>query len=306
MDWDAENKTPDTEDTTPAASDRSDTAEAAASDRSDTAEAAASTTAQTAETTAEMPAGQGEPEGGNNPVGQGKPEGGNNSAGGRKSSKIGPIICIALVSAVLLFCCFVGVRTLVRRANVKEQEIERDIKLEKGTWTKFQAYYATDIFTYTHRVNFVPTGNEYYFMVFSRDFSTFAVVRADKNWCEKNFDNGTAASQEGVTVEGYVRTPDDKVQSAIAGARRQMVEAAARSFSGVTDRYIDLLATRMSIYEIILGIFPIVYVLGLLFLGPKVYRLLAGKPAGKIVGGGVLILAFVYIGFAIHVYMMIL
>ena len=133
MDWDAENKTPDTEDTTPAASDRSDTAEAAASDRSDTAEAAASTTAQTAETTAEMPAGQGEPEGGNNPVGQGKPEGGNNSAGGRKSSKIGPIICIALVSAVLLFCCFVGVRTLVRRANVKEQEIERDIKLEKGT-----------------------------------------------------------------------------------------------------------------------------------------------------------------------------
>ncbi|MCR5085799.1 MAG: hypothetical protein K6B39_00230 [Lachnospiraceae bacterium] len=230
----------------------------------------------------------------------------NNSAGGKKSSKIGPIICIALVLAALLFCSFVGVRTLIRRANVKEQKIERDIKLEKGTWTKFQAYYATDIFTFTHRVNFVPMGNEYYFMVFSRDFSTFAVVRADKNWCEENFENGTAASQEGVTVEGYVRTPDEKVQSAIAGARRQMVEAAARSFAGETDRYIDLLATRISIYEIIIGIFPIVYVLGLLFLGPKVYRLLAGKPAGKIVGGGVLILALVYIGFAIHVYMMVM
>ena len=115
-----------------------------------------------------------------------------------------------------------------------------------------------------------------------------------------------AASQEGVTVEGYVRTPEEKVQSAIAGARRQMVEAAARSFSGETDRYIDLLATRISLYEIIIGIFPIVYVLGLLFLGPKVYRLLAGKLAGKIVGGGVLILAFVYIGFVIHVYMMIM
>ena len=132
----------------------------------------------------------------------------------KKSSKAGAVFGCILLIGLLAFCGVIGIRTLLLRKDMKAQSEARAITLEKGTWTKFQARYATpECVEYKHTVNFIPTAKEHYFFVFSADLSEMALVRADKKWFDENFtENWVSKDADGVTVEGYVRKTEYKVK----------------------------------------------------------------------------------------------
>lgn len=221
----------------------------------------------------------------------------------KKSSKAGAVFGCILLIGLLAFCGVIGIRTLLLRKDMKAQSAERAITLEKGTWTKFQARYATpECVELKHTVNFIPTAREHFFLVFSADFSEMALVRADKSWFEENFtDEWVAKDADGVTVEGFVRKTEYKVKDEADKSVKTLVSELGRSFRIDTGLFIDLNAVKLSIYEILIMVIPIL-VGGLVFLfGRKSWDKPMDSGAGKVLIGVLIVGFFVYGGFVIHV-----
>lgn len=219
-----------------------------------------------------------------------------------KSSTAGAIAGLLVMAIALAAFGFFGIRTLVRKSGMTTQDAERGFTLEAGKWTQFQAFYATDGAVYKHSVNFIPTAYEYYFYVFSKDGSSYAVVRADKKWCEKNFDeNGVAIDKNGVTVTGYVRSADYKVKEEVSRQFEEAKGIVGRSFRGSPSLFVDTIATRLSIYEVVICFLPVVVFLILFLFCRKLLTQKIDSTAGKIILGGLLIGCIVYAGFVIHV-----
>ena len=225
----------------------------------------------------------------------------------KKSSKVGSIIGVVIIIAGLIAIGVMGIRTLMLRGSAKTQSAEREITLEKGTWTKFQAYYGSpECVEYKHTVNFIPTAKEHYFFVFSADLSEMALVRADKKWFDENFtENWTSKDADGVTIEGYVRKTEYKVKDEADSSVKTLVSELGKSFRIDTSLYIDLIAVKFSIYEILIMLIPIV-VAGIVFALSRVG--LDGSmdsTPGKIVIVVAIIGFFVYGGFVLHVLAML-
>ncbi|MBP5354311.1 MAG: hypothetical protein J6Y67_04130 [Lachnospiraceae bacterium] len=222
----------------------------------------------------------------------------------KKSSIVGTILGILLLGGALIAVGVIGIHTLMLRKDMKTQDAEREIVLEKGTWTKFQAYYATpEAVEYKHSVNFIPTAKEHFFLVFSKDLSEMALVRADKDWFDDNFteDYWEAKDPGGVTVEGYVRSTDYDVKTEANKAVKSIVSNVGKSFKIDYELFIDLIARKLSIYQILLMMIPIVAG-GIIFVVRRVLsesRL--DSSTGKVLLGVMIAGFFAYGIFAIHV-----
>ena len=133
----------------------------------------------------------------------------------KKSSKASVIISFVLIGALLIGSIVIGATTLSKKSKATEQNIAKSIETESGTWTQFRAYYATaEIVEYSHKYFYViPVATEHFFLVASNDGSHYAVIRADKNWYEKNFTDGVANDPDGYLVEGYVRKRNSKSET---------------------------------------------------------------------------------------------
>lgn len=220
----------------------------------------------------------------------------------KRSSSVGVVIAAIFFIAALGFSGVMGIRTLWLRRSMKTQKIEREIVLEKGTWTKFQAYYATEeVMTYEHSVNFIPTGKEHYFAVWSKDGAQLALLRADKSWYADNFEDGVAKNDDGVTVEGFVRKADYKVSDTLRKDVAELQMSVGRSYRVNYDLYIDAIAVRLSIYEIILMAVPLLVTILVLVFGRGLLKQRLDSTLGKRILIVFVIGMFVYGGFAIHV-----
>lgn len=220
----------------------------------------------------------------------------------KKSSIVGTILGILLLGGALIAVGVIGIHTLMLRKDMKTQDAEREIVLEKGTWTKFQAYYATEeVMTYEHSVNFIPTGKEHYFAVWSMDGAQLALLRADKSWYADNFEDGVAKNDDGVTVEGFVRKADYKVSDTLRKDVAELQMSVGRSYRVNYDLYIDAIAVRLSIYEIILMAVPLLVTILVLVFGRGLLKQRLDSTLGKRILIVFVIGMFVYGGFAIHV-----
>lgn len=219
------------------------------------------------------------------------------------SSKIGTVLGILLIFGALIAIGFFGIRTLMLRGSGKTQAADREIVLEKGTWTKFQAYYASpECVEYKHTVNFIPTAKEHFFFVFSADLSEMALVRADKSWFEDNFtEEWVTKDPDGVTIEGYVRKTDHDVESKAGESLQTLTSELVMRFRIDKSLFIDLLAVKLSVYEILIAVIPLLA--GVIYFALK--RIFGDddtdSATGKVLLVVMIIGLFVYGGFAIHV-----
>ncbi len=225
----------------------------------------------------------------------------------KKSSKASVIISFVLIGALLIGSIVIGATTLSKKSKATEQNIAKSIETESGTWTQFRAYYATaEIVEYSHKYFYViPVATEHFFLVASNDGSHYAVIRADKNWYEKNFTDGVANDPDGYLVEGYVRKTELKVRDKINEEINDYKKLYYTKFDGNANYFIDLLAKRISIYEIIIGLIPIVAGLFMITAGRRLLKLELGSDAGKKVGTVGVIFFLVYACFALHVIAML-
>ncbi len=137
----------------------------------------------------------------------------------KKPSKVGMVLGIMFLLALVLIVGYFGVITLVRKSDVRAQTEGDKYKYQNGEWTSFQAYYSLtwgETTTYRHTISMIPTAYEHYFLVADKDLINYVLVRADKNWYEKNFEEGVAIDPEGVTVTGYVRRTDSEVANDVS------------------------------------------------------------------------------------------
>ena len=218
----------------------------------------------------------------------------------KKSLSVGTIIAVAFIVLALCVAGFFGIQTLSRKGNITEQDGVQGFTLEQGKWTKFQAYYAMPILGWEHTVNYIPTAREYYFVVFSVDFKSMAVIRADKSWCDDYFSEGYAIDEEGVTVEGYVRKTDTDVTRELDSEISEFQVEFGRSFKVDTGLYIDLIATRVSIYEIIIMAIPLLCVILFLTVGRKFKDMPMNSSPAKYILVALLIGGLAYGVFVIH------
>lgn len=233
---------------------------------------------------------------------------GNAGGEGKKSSTVGAVIGLLFLVAGLVFLGYSGLTTLIRKGSPNEQIINTEISLEKGKWVRFRAHYASqECCTYSHNLSYViPTGKEHYFYVFSNDLSCMAVVRASKDWYDENFADNEAIDPQGVTVEGYVRNTDVKVTRELQTQASQWRTALKQNISFDTDHYIDLLATRYGIFEVILAFLPVLAgIICAILWRLDVLSKPAQSTAGKVFFAILFILIFVYGGLLIHTIVMI-
>lgn len=222
----------------------------------------------------------------------------------KKSEKVAAVLGIILLVAMFVGAVAYGATLLIKKNSAKQIDASMGFDVNKDTdWVEFTAYYATPMsLTVTHNINgIIPTGKEYYYFLFSADLTECISVRADKDWFEENFDEETWAtkSEDGIKISGYIRTFEIKAkaeQDKMIKELRQNNWATTIKYNG--EIYIDLLATRLAVYLLIVGFSPVV--IGLVYFVLK--RMAAnGVVSEKLVAVVPLILFLLMAGFAIHV-----
>ncbi len=105
----------------------------------------------------------------------------------------------------------------------------------------------------THKVNFIPTGKEYYYVIYNDTLTKYMVVRAGKDWSDNFEPDGINWS--GVHIKGAVYgfdALDYNVRNYIAEDEQRLKDIG--DGAEAANCYIDLLSDRYAILSIICGI----------------------------------------------------
>ena len=198
------------------------------------------------------------------------------------------------------FASFFGIRTLLRKNNTIKQAADQKVELEKGQWMEIPVCYAKYFGEIKHSVNFIPTAYEYYYIAVTMDESGYVLFRADKDWLDGRFDaDGYALDENGVLVTGYVRKADYKVTN-------EAKDVVGLTFSGNPELFVDVLATRISVYEIILFALPILALIIFYLISKDVWDLKLDSGIGKAVVAVFTVGGIAYGCFLIHVLALVL
>lgn len=216
--------------------------------------------------------------------------------GSKFASFLGILILVLGVGALGFF----GIRTLLRKNNTIKQAADQKVELEKGQWMEIPVCYAKYFGEIKHSVNFIPTAYEYYYIAVTMDESGYVLFRADKDWLDGRFDaDGYALDENGVLVTGYVRKADYKVTN-------EAKDVVGLTFSGNPELFVDVLATRISVYEIILFALPILALIIFYLISKDVWDLKLDSGIGKAVVAVFTVGGIAYGCFLIHVLALVL
>lgn len=164
-----------------------------------------------------------------------------------KSMIVGSIILILIPVAEIVM----GILSFSHSKTVLLSEIfDGD---PKGKYVRDKVEYATqNYYTLSHSVNFIPTGKEYYYVIFSEDQSDAIFVRAGKKW-GRFFNSRTLEAYSGpVAISGKVKSLDYEARKG-ADKLQESFQSEGMPIS-VSYYYIDLLAKQYGILSILSGV----------------------------------------------------
>ena len=213
-------------------------------------------------------------------------------------SKITTVVVLALFGVMFIVITFLGARILFRKKNPTEKKFETACTIEKGEWVTFRARYAEDSgYTVKHTLNgIIPFGKEYYYAVYSDELDCIVIIRAGKKWYEKNFTMNQANDPDGCLISGYVRSTENGVERTFTNYRNNSQDYIDLPIKLQGNLYVDTLATRYAIMQILIGILPLFFAI-LIFIGSRT-GLFEQTPDSAAAKG---ILSVVIIGFLLYV-----
>ncbi len=135
-----------------------------------------------------------------------------------RKAKIKSVIGILLLLAFIVYYCVTAIVDLVSLGNSKAIDSQTMEINDDGISVCGDFHYISDgpIFKMKHSINYlIPTGNEYYFMLFSDDFSKAIFVRADEDFADTFYNGKTTVEMskgKGYTITGKVRELDYKIK----------------------------------------------------------------------------------------------
>lgn len=212
-------------------------------------------------------------------------------------------IAVTLLSGLFLVCIFIGSRNLLRRRDMKKLNAATAVTYQKGEWVTFRVRLAEmDPYHIEHLLNGVlPIGNEYYYRVYSDDLGSMMIIRAGKDWYDRNFTDYQSNNPDGVLVTGYVRSLESEVSQSMESYRNSLRQKAGLPVLLQSKLYVDCLAIKVSVMELIIGIFPILCgILVLISAKTELFSHPADSRTGKIVLAVFFILLIAYCGMVIH------
>ncbi len=165
------------------------------------------------------------------------------------------IFVVLLFGGMGIFLLFTGVRDLFFAESLDINEVAEGIS--KNAVYEGDVYYTTACYCeMSHSINgLIPTGKEYYYLVFLEDGRTAISVRGDKHWADE------LLTQEHFPIMGIAKELDYKIrnnlQELINGNRDVLLGTKV-----TTMYYIDLIYVQIAIYKLIVGV---IFAGGILF-----------------------------------------
>lgn len=184
----------------------------------------------------------------------------------KRDEKITGILVVLIFAGGGIYLLLSGIYGLCFAAHRPVAEVFGLVE-ENNIYEGEAVYYAMGTWcTMSHTVNgIIPTGKEYYYLVFSEDKSSVISVRAGKRWADA-FPSGT---YNGVLIKGQAKRLDYQERNRLM----EIVDSAPYYLADSTvniEYYVDLLSGRLNIMRIFSGA-------GLLFVCLYFY-LLGEKP----------------------------
>ena len=208
----------------------------------------------------------------------------------RRSIILAGIIFSILATVFIVF----GVTGLLSQGKDMGKVFEDS--LEKGNCYEGEIKYASqNVYIMKHTINFIPVAYEYYYVITNYDASSMVVVRAPKKWGD-NFNEDTGESLKKIVAKGNVKKCSYKVKSGMEEIRsRWMLDSYGTKFD--SGYYVDLLQTRNSILQLVLGIGILLFMALCVFK----YVFLEQTKLGVIFGRLSIVVAMIDCCLALHV-----
>jgi len=135
-----------------------------------------------------------------------------------RKGKIKSVIGILVILAFIIYYSVTAIIDLVSIGNAKTIDSQTMEINNDGISVSGDFHYLSDgpIFKMKHSINYlIPTGNEYYFMLFNDDFSRAVFIRADEDFADE-FYKGKSPSEmslgKGQNIKGKVRELDNDIR----------------------------------------------------------------------------------------------
>lgn len=176
-----------------------------------------------------------------------------------KKSKIGTILGFLILAAFIFLYLFTAIRDLVSLSNAQTVDPEVMDISEDGISVEGDFYYLSNgpIFSMKHTINgLIPTGTEYYFMLFSNDLNKCIFVRADEDYAEDFYKEVDIPNAEGryygAHLKGRIRELDYKIKHEAADYINELQSEGITVLSNGTEYlYLDITTKFQCILRLI-------------------------------------------------------
>ncbi|MBR6474313.1 MAG: hypothetical protein IKS98_02535 [Lachnospiraceae bacterium] len=168
------------------------------------------------------------------------------------------ILGFIILIAIFVFYLFTAVRDLVSLGNAKKIESSLTEIHEDGISVEGDFYYLDKRFecSMEHSVNFIPTGTEYYYLLYSNDLASCIFVRASEDYADEFFEEVNLPNADGLYygthLKGRVRELDSQIARDLSNTINQLnAEGITVITSGSEVLYIDLTTKFQGILRLI-------------------------------------------------------
>lgn len=207
-------------------------------------------------------------------------------------------IIVLVLIGIGIYCITSGVWGVTESGKQSLNQVFTQ-SFEKGNLFEGSIEAASPVFLkINHNINYlIPTGKEYYYLIFSDDYSTAISIRADKNFGE-SFDS-TWKSTEKVIIQGRIKELPDMAKTRLTELKDTLLKN-GMEVRIIDQYYIDTIGSNLYKMRIIVGICILLEVLLFYMIGKKnkfAYHTSSGKIAqiAGIVGAFVILILGVYL-----------
>lgn len=138
---------------------------------------------------------------------------------------------VIIMAVCMVFFIGTGVAALAKSGSVSPDSAQ------KGELCEFTAVYAFEAFEVSNSVNFIPTGKERYYLMYTEDGAVRYLVRAKSSWIQKHFDENGLAVGLGQKIKGLVASFDYEIKDDVRELNAALLLETIGSLS--TSYYID-------------------------------------------------------------------
>lgn len=138
---------------------------------------------------------------------------------------------VIIMAVCMVFFIGTGVAALAKSGSFSPDSAQ------KGELCEFTAVYAFEAFEVSNSVNFIPTGKERYYLMYTEDGAVRYLVRAKSSWIEKHFDENGLAVGLGQKIKGLVASFDYEIKDDVRELNAALLLENIGSLS--TSYYID-------------------------------------------------------------------